>query len=245
MQQRRSLQKVLARKDVWAGNAASSRHRAVCSSQYPDLDKLLLGGGWPLGALTELHQQGWAVSGWHLLLPVLKQALAAQAGYVFLLNPPALPYAPGLQREGIVPNRVLALEVSAAGDWVAAWQELLASGCCLALFAWEPQRTLRQSDLRKLQLAASQSQSLCFLLRDSSRSISSSPAVLRVSLLPDADSLQVRIDRQRGTYQRGQVSIPWPPYLQLNRFDRRSSQVASRLQTESPQAKVLAFPGPL
>jgi len=54
-----ALEDILQQHPVWRGGAPGA-FSPVISSTYPLLDNALPGGGWPLGALTELlpSQQG-------------------------------------------------------------------------------------------------------------------------------------------------------------------------------------------
>lgn len=253
----KNLQAVLARRDVWTGRQAPSDLAAGISTGWPGLDRKLLTGGWPRSELLEIchgrpgYSGSRATSGqngssgainslscWSLLQPALKSLPAPQ--YAFVLNPPLEPYLPGMAQQGIDTHRLMVVRVSSPDDWVASWCDILTSDCCGLLLAWPPAGRLRYAQLRKLQLAASRSSALTFLLRDSSVLKSHTPAALRLLVQADVQALQVKIERQRGTYRLGQVELAWPDYLKPGRLDA----LPFRSPEKPPEsADLLNFPG--
>ena len=89
------------------------------------------------------------------------------------------------------------LVVHGAGTTEWAMDQALRSEACSAVLGWANPRDPQA--LRRLQLAAEQSQSLAVLFRPLQAGLSSSPAVLRLALFGDAQQgLQVRIVKSRG-----------------------------------------------
>jgi protein ImuA len=80
----------------------------------------------------------------------------------------------------------------------ALWsaEQVLRNGSCGALLLW--QQTLRHESLRRLQLAAQASDTLCWLLRPLSASDIASPAPLRIALRPLAGGVQLDVLKRRG-----------------------------------------------
>lgn len=216
-----SLQQILQRSDLWKGRSEPALRSTGISTGYTELDKKLLHKGWPQSGMIELQQELFGHGEWHLLLPSMK-LLLAEPGYIFLINPPATPYAPALLQQGIDPRRVVTIAASTKQDWLAAILEILAAHCCIAVCCWEPSKTLFHAELRKLQLAASHCSSLCFLLRKipaaKARSYSVSSAVLKIKLQSYPQGLRLSINKQRGSYQQGEVLLPWPDYLATSPF---------------------------
>ncbi len=229
------LQKIMRRPDIWKGRNGPVVRNSSVSTGYKKLDEQLLHKGWPLKGLIEFQQQVFGNGEWHLLLPSLRALLQQEPGCLALINPPAIPYAPALTQQGIDLTRVLVIDPQQKKDWLVSVREVLAANCCVALLCWEPQQRLLYPELRKIQLAVSQSGTLCFLLRSTpkltlkqnfrapssqtsnqakGRAYSASPAVLRLVLQNHEAGLEVHIDKQRGSYQRGKVLLPWPAYLQ-------------------------------
>lgn len=210
------LQQILHRKDLWRGiNGPSMRCESITTG-YSELDKNLLHKGWPARGLIEFQQQSFGHGEWHLLLPSLRNLLQ-EAGYIALINPPFIPYAPALVQQGIDPQRLLVVQPAQKADWLVGVREVLSANCCIALLSWESEQRLLYPELRKLQLASNQNDTLSFLLRKNpsakNKAYSASPAVLRLLLQSSDQGLKVFIDKQRGSYRRAQVLLPWLSYL--------------------------------
>ena len=79
--------------------------------------------------------------------------------------------------------------------------------------------TLGYAELRKVQLAAAESDALCIMMRKSRQRGTHSPAVLRLELQSRLQGLQLHIRRQRGGLADVQVQLPWPQGWTLQPFD--------------------------
>lgn len=163
---------------VWRGRDWRDAQWHSTASGFAELDELLPGSGWPLGCtievLTDLPGNGEL----QLLLPALRQQ-AKQDGWIAWLTPPCLPYVPSWQAEGIAAKQHVLLRPSTE-DWLWTAQQLLRSGCCRALLAW--QNKLDTHALRKLQLAAQDQNTLFILFRPLAQQKNSSLAPLRIRL---------------------------------------------------------------
>jgi protein ImuA len=84
---------------------------------------------------------------------------------------------------------------------------VLRNGSCGALLFW--QQTLRHESLRRLQLAAQASDTLCWLLRPLSASETASPAPLRIALRPLAGGTQLDILKRRGPQCASPIHLFW------------------------------------
>ena len=62
--------------------------------------RLLPGGGWPVGAITELMPEAQGIGELSLLLPALAQ-LSRAGRYLAWIAPPCLPYPPALAQHGL------------------------------------------------------------------------------------------------------------------------------------------------
>jgi len=116
------------------------------------LDACLPGGGWPLGALTELLPARAGIGELSLLAPALAR-LARAPRWIVWVAPPWLPYAPALAAAGIDPGRILLVHPRDGAGRLWATARALASGTASAVLAWLP-AALRLAELRRLQLAA-------------------------------------------------------------------------------------------
>jgi hypothetical protein len=185
---------------LWRGDRLARADDAIASG-FAGLDRELPGGGWPKAALIELLVDEEGIGELRLLLPVLKRI--AQAGeWIALVTPPHIPYAPAFAGWGIDPARVIVVE--ALEDRQRWWtaEQVLRSDSAGALLFWP--RTLGDQRVRRLQLAAQESEALAFLFATTARAAQPSPAPLRLKLACSGNRLSVDIFKRRG----GVVSAP-------------------------------------
>ena len=172
---------------------------AVIKSGWPRLDAALPGGGWPLGTLIELLLPRHGVGELSLLLPALR-ALATEADdalrWLTWIGPPHEPYAPAFAQAGIRPERLLLVSVTGQRERLWATEQALRSKSCSAVLTWL--ETVPERALRRLKLAVAQSEGLGVLLRPLKERAETSPASLRLALLPTPDGLLVEIVKRRG-----------------------------------------------
>lgn len=189
-----TLNEVLARPDIWRG--ADFARVTAEPSGFAALDRRLPGGGWPVGALTELYVAAQGIGEMQLVLPWVAR-LTQAGGRVALVDPPHLPYAPALAQAGVhLPRTVLVRPQSEAGGlW--ATEQILRAGACGAALIWPP--ALDQTALRRLQLAAEAGRTTALLFRESRAAAESSPAALRLRLSARASGgLHIEIFKCRG-----------------------------------------------
>lgn len=169
---------------LWRGGES----RAGCASPggLRELDDWLPGGGWPVGALTELVCEHHGIGELGLLVPLLAH-LAAAGRRVVLVAPPFVPYAPALAARGVALETLLVVTVEdvAARFWAA--EQALRSGVCGAVLLWLPASgagaVLRDGHrLRRLQLAAERGAASGFVFR--SLPAARTPVALCLRLVP-------------------------------------------------------------
>lgn len=199
-----ALAEVLRRADVWRGASLAAAPPGIPSG-HAVLDAQLPGAGWPPGELIELLPQRFASVELALLRPAL-QALSHGQGWLALIAPPLLPYAPAWQQAGVDLSRLLVIRGSARD---AAWccEQILASGAFAATLAWLPQADAAM--LRRLQLAHAGHAGLAVMLRHPASRHQASPAPLRLGLAAEAGCLRIDIHKRRG------APLPAPLYLPL------------------------------
>ncbi len=205
---------------VWLGNQlcdamACASAQAIQPTGHAALDAQLPGGGWPVGALTEVLQPEPSRHVWQLLQPALAQATAARPGAVVLVAPPFEPFAPALQAAGLPPERLCKVQpgpTQAGGTATTAlWATEQALRCrdVLAVLAWLPQAQPEQ--LRRLQLAAAHMGQLLWVLRPAHARQQASPAPLRLWVQGDARAplaMQVQVLKRRGPPLAQPVVLP-------------------------------------
>jgi hypothetical protein len=163
---------------LWRGDDLAQATDAVPTG-FAALDRELPGGGWPRGCLTELLAESEGVGELRLLLPALRRVVRDGA-WIALVAPPHIPYAPAFAGYGIDPARVIV--IAAAEDkhrWWAA-EQVLRANCAGALLFW-PHIVFDQR-LRRLQLAAQESEAPAFMFAGTARAAHASPAPLRIRL---------------------------------------------------------------
>ncbi|NJD25546.1 MAG: translesion DNA synthesis-associated protein ImuA [Betaproteobacteria bacterium] len=188
------LDAVLARGDVWRGDALAALPGAAISSGYPELDAELPGGGWPRGCLTEFLVDRDGLGEISLLLPALAR-LSGEGGWLALVAPPWLPHAPAWAAAGLVPERLLVVRAGRHAAWCL--EQLLACGGFAGVLAW-PGADIDARALRRLQVAAEGRPVFAGLWRSTATGTAPSPAPLRVALAADATGLSVRLLKRRG-----------------------------------------------
>lgn len=184
------LEQVLRHPAVWRGRAPSSGGGPVVASGNQALDEALPGGGWPLGALTELLGTAHGAGEVGVLMPAL--ATLTRGGHlVAWIVPPHIPYAPALEASGLVLSRVLWLRPAGVADALWAAEQVLADAGGGAVLLWADEASDRQ--LRRLQLAAERGGALGVVFRHTGRAVQPSPAILRAEVMarPGGGALRI------------------------------------------------------
>ena len=189
-----ALADVLARGDVWRGDALADLPAAAIPSGHPELDAELPGGGWPRGNLTELLVDRAGAGEMSLLLPTLAR-LSGDGGWLALVDPPWRPHAPAWAAAGIDLSRLVVVRAARQAAWSV--EQLLACGGFAGVLAW-PESGLDARALRRLQVAAEGRPVFACLWRSTAASAAPSPAPLRVAVAADRTGLALRILKRRG-----------------------------------------------
>lgn len=196
-----SLQQLLQRPDVWRGSGALSAD--AIPSGFPEFDRLLPGGGWPLGALTEIHMSGNGIGELRLLMPALARLSRGDRWIVFVA-PPYIPFAPALAAAGLDLSRLLLVHPRSSADHLWAVESGLRSSACAAVLAWPD--NVNAGHLRRWQLAAEAGGSCGILFQR--RPVAGSPAALRLQLAGvEKNKVEVGILKRRGGWPTGPVRL--------------------------------------
>lgn len=144
---------------VWQGQRTPlhKSEKQFVSTGWPELDEQL-GGGWLQGSVNELQRQQPFSGELPLLLPLLAQPNTT----ALWLNPPAMPYAPGLVYQQVALSQQLV--VQEPDDKLALWaaEQALQSGAIHQVLLWHA--GLSAAAVRRLQKAAEAAQKLCFVI---------------------------------------------------------------------------------
>ncbi|MGE5189965.1 MAG: translesion DNA synthesis-associated protein ImuA [Gemmatimonadota bacterium] len=204
------LQALLARPDLWRGGGTEgSRGAAVLPTGFADLDALLPGGGWPLGAVTEILIPREGIGELRLVVPALA-AQSRRGRWIAWIDPPHVPYAPALAGMEVRLSRVLLVSAGTGRDRLWAAGQCLRSGACGAVLAWPGECDDRS--FRRLQLAAGKGGAMGVLFRPERAGARPSHAALRLRLARSPRGAVVEILKGRGgAGRRAELSFPEPP----------------------------------
>ncbi|MEP5763361.1 MAG: translesion DNA synthesis-associated protein ImuA [Halieaceae bacterium] len=191
-----AIEQVMQRNDTWRGRD-SKQARSELGTGYRQLDEQLYDNGWPLGNTIELLSDSNGLGAMGLFLPAMEQ-LSAQGRWQAFIAPPYIPYAPLLAARGIDTQQVLLVHPQNRQDLLWSIEQALRSSTCSAVFAWMGAADYSYSELRKLQLAANNSDALSVLFRPRQAAHNHAPASLRLEMNAYR---QVHILKQRGGNQ--------------------------------------------
>ena len=197
------IEQVMLRNDTWRGRYSRDTAQTGLTTGFRQLDDALSGDGWPLGQTIELLSDSNGLGAMGLFLPAMEQLSAKNRWQVFIA-PPFMPYAPLLAARGIDTQQVLLVHPQSRQDLLWRIEQALRSTTCSAVFAWMGSTEYRYSELRKLQLAAAESETLSVLFRPRQAAQNHAPASLRLDMNAYR---QVHILKQRGGQQAVDVSL--------------------------------------
>jgi len=203
--------------DVWQAHAMASAPVCVQATGNVVLDAQLPGGGWPVGAMTEILQDPGVHCEWRLLLPAL---VRCGQGPVMLVGAPHQPFVPPLAAQGLPAQRLLWAAAQPVAERLWAAEQALRCAAVDAVLLWVSS-AVRPDPLRRLQMAAAQYNKLLFVMRPALAKSDASPAVLRLQVGPDplqTDGLEVHLLKRRG-----------PPMEQPLRLEARTPQMSMLL----------------
>ena len=216
------LRKLLKNPHIWHSGDFSAAGRSNVPSGFAELDRQL-GGGWPVGTLTEILPGHPGIGELRLLLPALirlngndmsqdnplsgnaLQVAAADTqsnnrpDYLVWVAPPYIPYAPALMQHGLDISRVLVAHSTKQVDALWAMEQALHSSACAAVLGWFT--NVDDRSLRRLQLAAESAACWAVIFRPARFAASASPAPLRIHIKPrdklEVNDLDLQILRNR------------------------------------------------
>lgn len=186
---------------VWRGRELARADTR--STGFTALDARLPGGGWPVGAVTEIAPACDGVGELSLTLPALR-SVCNEGGSVAFVQPPYIPYAPALRRCGLELESFLWIHAGGGTEALWAAEQLLREGAG-AVLLWSCLQDERA--LRRLQLAAERGRACAFVYRPACALDRSSPAAVRVALSAAGESLRLELVKVRGGHP-GTVIVP-------------------------------------
>jgi len=202
------LRKLLKSPHIWRPGDFSVAGRNHVPTGFTKLDRQL-GGGWPVGVLTEILTDQPGIGELRLLLPALLHLNGndmSQANSVCVsglrgkaldikapdiqsngrpdrlawIAPPYIPYVPALMQHGLDISRILVAHSARQVDTLWAMEQALRSSVCMAVLGWLTD--VDDQSLRRLQLAAESATCWAVIFRPARFSGSASPAPLRICI---------------------------------------------------------------
>lgn len=177
---------------LWRGHEQAAIRAAPTG--FDALDRVLPGGGWPMGAVSEVLHARTGVGELSLALPLL--ARLTQAGRrVALVEAPGLVYAPRLAAAGVQLEHLAV--IAAAHPVDALWSaELLLRAGAGAVLLWAARCETQW--LRRLQLAAENGDGCLLLYRADTHATAATPSALRLRVWRERGSPCVEVLKCRG-----------------------------------------------
>lgn len=213
---------------VWQGHEMACAESKVVPTGFAELDAELPGGGWPIG-LVEVLQERPEQHVWQLTSPALSSLFVSEVGPTVLVSPPFDPFLPSLEAQGVAGSRLLSIRAARPAARLWAAEQALRCAEVTAVLAWLPQS--RSSELRRLQISASQHSKLLFVFRTLSSLQDASPARVRIQVC-GTEAIELRILKRRGPPLQRAVILPGiPPRLEaLLQARRRRSTLVPAIQ---------------
>lgn len=196
-----ALQTLLRDARLWRGDGQAPLRASPTG--HAQLDAILPGGGWPLAALSEIVYPAPGVGELALAMPLLARLTQARRP-VALVNPPLQPYAPALQRHGLILERSLVIDARDDVDALWATEELLRAQAGVVLL-WQDH--IEASAQRRLQLAAESGDSLVLVYRRQVATADASVAALRLRIARVHGEPQVEVLKCRGARPRQRCAL--------------------------------------
>ncbi|WP_144106630.1 translesion DNA synthesis-associated protein ImuA [Paraburkholderia sp. BCC1886] len=213
---------------LWRANQLARQVGRVVPTGYDNLSTELPGGGWPVGALTELLLQQPGIGEMRLLQPALTQVSKRP---IVLIKPPHEPSGHGLHHIGIPIEKLLLLKTETSADTLWSAEQVLKAGTCGAVLMW--QQHMRADALRRLSLASQSAETMLFILRPLAVQQDASPAALRIGLRPSTRGVMIDIVKRKGPLgtEPFEVVLKHSPILfsEHGRMTRQPTKVARKL----------------
>jgi len=188
---------------LWRANQLARPPGATVPTGFASLDQALPGQGWPVGQLVEILIQRPGCGELQLFRPALARQLPERS--IALVKPPHPPCIQAWAHWQLAPERLLWLQPTRTVDALWATEQILRHNSCAAVFCWA--HPVHTTSLRRIQLLARQSESLCILLRPSSVMCQASMAVLRLAIEPCRQGIRLHILKRQGAAASSPINL--------------------------------------
>lgn len=233
-----SIEHIISRPDTWRGTSSHQASHFILntasanttwpaarsiSTGFASLDAKLQLGGWPLQGAVEVLSNDDNSECMSLFLPTM-QTLSAEKRWQAFIGAPYTPYAPLIQAMGIPSEQILMVHPKTREELLWATEQAVRSTTCSVVFAWLGSAHYRYAELRKLQLAAADSDTLLFIFRSSDALSESTPVSLRVHI--DAYR-EISVIKQRGGKSEVAIRLPDNPLFDSDLAAREKTKVTA------------------
>lgn len=181
---------------VWRADRMASYPTAIIPTGSRALDDELPNGGWPHSALIELLVQQHGIGEMQLLRPALVKI--SRQRRIALIQPPHVPQIDAWLEWNLPHEHLLWIKPDKTADALWSAEQMLRNGSCGAVLLW--QEHCRSNVLRRLHLAAQESDTVFWMIRHLSHAQDASPAPLRLGLRPANGGIEVTFVKRRGPY---------------------------------------------
>ena len=230
-----SLDEIMARPDVWCADRLASAVIPAVSSGFSVLDAELPGGGWPRGALTEILVDGVGLGECSLVMPALGR-MREENRWSLLVAPPYQLHGPAWAACGIDLAHLVVVTPTRHRDVLWAAEHALSSGVVGTVLCWA--KYIDAPQVRRLQVAVADSNSLAFLFRPARARTDSSAASLRLVLSAGSrGALAVDLLKRRGTPCTRILHLDVPRPLKWREGDEFHDCSSSPALASSPSAQ--------
>jgi protein ImuA len=209
---------------IWRGNQMASYQVATIASGFTRLDAELPHAGWPRSSLIELLIQQPGIGEIQLLKPALVSL--SRSRRIALIQPPHLPQIAAFRSWDIATEQLLWIKTQRTADALWTAEQILRNGSCGAVLLW--QTHVRSESLRRLHLAAQESETTFWMVRPIAAAQDASPAPLRLALRPAAGGIEIDVIKRRGP----QAAAPF--YVRLHDMPASVMPIHSTVPNKVP-----------
>lgn len=216
-----NINSLLQNTGMWRASSIDCGSRRGIPTGFDELDSLLPGNGLPTDGITEVLHDYPGIGEMRLLAKSLARLSHTDSRWILWVSPPFMPYAPALADAGIELSRILLVKPANRSEMLWVLEKSLASKSCSAVLGWPYAGnasgkgfSIREKDIRRLQVASRDGNCLGVLFRPTKAARLSSPAELRLEICPFFPSplevssgLKVRILKRRGGWATEPMSI--------------------------------------
>jgi cell division inhibitor SulA/protein ImuA len=198
-------------------------------SGFDALDQALPGGGWPVGAISEIFPEHEGIGEVSLVLPALAHLCRHNRAIAWVVpsaarTPPAhasrrrettrrptaaaprIPCAPALAAAGVDLKKLLLVEPKTPQEALWALRQIIASKAFGAVVGWL--EALDAHSLRRLKIAAEDSPTAVLLFRPARLMHQASSAALKLHLAARGPALEIAILKRRGAPLPAPIRLP-------------------------------------